>query len=378
MDMASHPYPMTAHARALSAGQRARWAELAEDAAEANAFYAPAMLCAALDHLARPGAVRLVEAYRGDLLIGLLPIAVSAGYGRLPLACATNWMHRHCFFGAPVLRRGHEAEAWGEFLAQLDAAPWAPHFLYLTGLDAAGANAAALEATCTAQGRARREIHRYDRALLRSDLDADAYWETHVRAKKRKEIRRLQKRLAELGAITERRLTDRMELSTWCGDFLALERSGWKGREGSALACDPADAAFFRAACAAAFSEGRLHFLRIDLDGRAIAMLVNFIHGAGGFSFKIAFDEELGRFSPGVLIELANLHAVQGDRAIGWMDSCAAPGHPMIDSLWAERRSMVQYRVALKGSGATRLRRTMAFALADGLEWLVRRAKGQI
>ena len=172
------------------------------------------------------GAVRLVEAYRGDLLIGLLPIAVSAGYGRLPLSCATNWMHRHCFFGAPVLRRGHEAEAWGEFLAQLDGAPWAPHFLYLTGLDAAGANAAALEATCTAQGRARREIHRYDRALLRSDLDADAYWETHVRAKKRKEIRRLQKRLAELGAITERRLTDRMELSTWCSDFLALDRSG--------------------------------------------------------------------------------------------------------------------------------------------------------
>src|SRR3546814_7316636 len=67
---------------------------------------------------------------------------------------------------------------------------------------------------------------------------------------------------------------------------------------------------------------GRLHFLRMDLDGRAIAMLVNFRHGEGAFSFKIAFDEALGRFSPGVLIEIANLQAVLGDPAIGWMDSC--------------------------------------------------------
>ncbi|MEJ7927682.1 GNAT family N-acetyltransferase [Sphingobium sp. AN641] len=377
MDMASHPSPMAAHTRALSAGQRARWADLAADAAEANAFYAPDMLCAALDHLARPGAVRIVEAFAGELLIGLLPVEISPGYGRLPLACATNWMHRHCFFGAPILRRGHEAAAWREFFAQLDDAPWAPHFLHLTGLDAAGANAAALEAICSVQGRSRREIHRYDRALLRSDLDAGAYWDAHVRAKKRKEIRRLQKRLEELGRIEERRLTEIGDVSHWCGDFLALERSGWKGREGSALACSPADAAFFRAASAAAFGEGRLHFLRIDLDGRAIAMLVNFLHGDGGFSFKIAFDEDMGRFSPGVLIELANLGSVQGDPAIAWMDSCAAPDHPMIDSLWAERRSMAQYRVALQGTGAVRLRRAVAFALADGCEWLVRRVKGQ-
>src|SRR3546814_2224216 len=47
--------------------------------------------------------------------------------------------------------------------------------------------------------------------------------------------------------------------------------------------------------------------------------------------FKIAFDEALGRFSPGVLIEIANLQAVLGDPAIGWMDSCAAADHPMID-----------------------------------------------
>ena len=106
-------------------------------------------------------------------------------------------------------------------------------------------------------------------------------------------------------------------------------------------------------------------------------MLANFRHGEGAFSFKIAFDEDLGRFSPGVLIELANLHAVQGDPAIGWMDSCAAPDHPMIDSLWAERRTIVQYRVALHGRGVARIGRAAAFAVANGVEAIASHMKGQ-
>jgi len=68
---------------------------------------------------------------------------------------------------------------------------------------------------------------------------------------------------------------------------------------------------------------------------------------------------------------------VQDDPAIGWMDSCAAADHPMIDSLWAERRSIVQYRIALQGKGATRLRRAAAFALAGGVERIASRMKGQ-
>ena len=375
MDMASHP--LAAGARTYGPAQRARWAALAQDAAEANAFYAPDMLCAALDHLAANPGLRLLEVQSDGELVGLLPVTMMPRHGRLPFACVGNWMHDHCFFGAPLIRRGQEIAAWRGLLTQLDAAHWAPGFLYLQGLDAAGANAAALEALCVEQRRGRREVHRYDRAMLRSDLDAGHYWETHVRAKKRKEIRRLQKRLAELGTVDQHLLADRAALPAWCADFLALEASGWKGREGTALASRPGDAAFFRAACAAAFDAGRLHFLRIDVNGRAIAMLANFRHGEGAFSFKIAFDEGMGRFSPGVLIELANLHAVQGDPSIGWMDSCAAPDHPMIDSLWAERRTIVQYRIALHGRGLARLSRTAAFAIANGAERIAGALKGQ-
>jgi hypothetical protein len=87
----------------------------------------------------------------------------------------------------------------------------------------------------------------------------------------------------------------------------------------------------------------------LDLDGRAIAMLINFRTPPGSWSFKIAYDETLSQFSPGVLIELENLKRVLEDPEIDWMDSCAVENHPMINSLWGERRAIVQVSVPLSG-----------------------------
>lgn len=344
MDMAPHPLLQ------CPAQLESQWEALAREAAEPNCFYAPSMLQPALRHLAPTQDVRMLEAWQDGDLIGLLPVSIAPRHGRYPVRCVTNWVHRHCFFGAPLVRKGAERAAWDQFLAALDSAPWASGFLHLTLLDAKGANAAALADVCRRERRPFREVHRHERAMLRSNLSADAYWEANMRGKKRKEIRRLQKRLAETGAVESRILQHREELGVWCQDFLQLEQSGWKGAEGTALACTPADAAFFHECMCAAFASGELDFLRIDFEGRAMAMLVNIRHGEGSFSFKIAFDETLARFSPGVLIELENLRQVlDAPGGPRWMDSCAAPGHPMIDSLWGERRTLAQYRVALKG-----------------------------
>jgi len=35
---------------------------------------------------------------------------------------------------------------------------------------------------------------------------------------------------------------------------------------------------------------------------------------------------------------------------VEWCDSCAAPGHSMIDGLWSERRAIGRYSVAIGGS----------------------------
>src|SRR3546814_3426659 len=122
--------------------------------------------------------VLLLQAWEGEELIGLLPVTTAHRHGRLPLANITNWMHQHCFYGAPLIRRGYERAAWTSFLDVLDKSDWAPNFLHLSTLDGDGANANALKAVCAQQGRGLRCIHHYERALLQSDLTADAYWET--------------------------------------------------------------------------------------------------------------------------------------------------------------------------------------------------------
>src|SRR6185503_3504833 len=81
-----------------------------------------------------------------------------------------------------------------------------------------------------------------------------------------------------------------------------------------------------------------------------IAMKCNFLAGAGSFAFKIAFDETCARYSPGVLLELENIRRLHSRRELRWMDSCADSGHPMIEGLWRDRRT-VETLVVSTGKG---------------------------
>ncbi|HYD11986.1 MAG TPA: GNAT family N-acetyltransferase [Allosphingosinicella sp.] len=342
------------------------WTALAGVAAEPNAFAEHWFVAASLRTLARGADIRLLEVRRGDRLIGLLPVETHRGYARLPVGIVQNWAHDQMFLGTPLVASGEETAFWSAVLETLDAAPWAPGLLHLRGLTEDGPVHRALLAA-----RAGVTVHREVRAFLESDLAPDAYYERAVRQKKRKEIRRLRNRLAELGETSARILDDVAELDAWCSTYLALEQAGWKGEAGSTLAGSAETEAFFREALRAASHAGRLQFLRLDVGETCIAMLVNFLTPPGSFSFKTVFDEAWARFSPGVLIQLENLK-ILGDPRIAWMDSCAAEDHPMIDSLWTERRAIVRVSVPLKGA-----RRRAVYALCTGLERLSATVKGR-
>ncbi len=323
-----------------------QWAELARFASEPTAFSESWFMAASLRHLELPAGLKTIEVWRGSTLLGLLMVHPDKGYARLPVPHVINWLHFHSFLGTPVVRAGAERDFWKAVLQLLDGQPWAKSFLHLTGLVENGSVHRGLIDAARELGRPCDTVHRSERALLESDLSAQAYYERTVRKKKRKELKRLSGRLSELGAVELRTLGSADELQPWSDAFLELERSGWKGERGSALACDPGTAAFFREALEGAFHAGKLHFLRLDLDGRPLAMLVNFLTPPGSFSFKIAIDEEYARFSPGVLIQIENLKILERSD-IGWMDSCAAEDHPMINSLWGERRKLVRVTVPL-------------------------------
>lgn len=326
------------------------WHALALDAAEPNAFAEHWYLGPALQHLSGKAQLRTITV-RNDrtALAGVMVVTTSPRYGRAPARHVTNWIHFQCFMGTPLVRRGHAEAFWLAVIDLLDRSEWAPGFLSVQGLDEDGPVCRGLIAAAEALGRPCPVVHRYERAMLRTQLDADTYLEQTVRGKKRKELRRLGNRLAECGDVRFSALEDEAQLSSWIGDFLTLEASGWKGREGAAFAREAAMTAFFHDVMTGAQANDRLDFQRLDVDGKPIAMLINFRTPPGSWSFKIAYDEALARFSPGVLIEMENLRRVLQDEAVEWMDSCAAPDHPMINSLWGERRSIVQLSTPLSG-----------------------------
>lgn len=336
----------------------AEWAALAAHASEANAFAEPWFIAASLAAFGHDG-VRLLTVSQHGALIGVMPVVVETGYGRTPVRFVQNWCHHQMFLGTPLIRAGEEETFWREALDLLDWVDWAPGFFHLRGVVENGPVHRGLIAA--RQGAV---VYRETRALLQSDLGPQAYYEQSVRQKKRKELRRLRNRLAELGDLRLSMLTDPADLPAWTNAFLVLEKSGWKGEAGSALGCAPETESFFFTALAGAWEAGKLQFLRLDLNGHPVAMLVNFLSAPGSFSFKTTFDEAYARFSPGVLIQLENL-AILDRPGIAWMDSCAVENHPMIDSLWRERRHVVRVTVPLAG-----LRRRGVHAFARTLETL--------
>lgn len=330
------------------------WGDLARDTAEPNAFNESWYLLPALAQFDPHGKTALFVLWEGAAaqspMLGLMPISQEKQYGRWPIHNVQNWLHPNAFLGSPLVRKGYEEAFWRALLAHLDDMPIRGLFFHLNGLPIGGPLQMALEQVAHQQLRRSALVHSTERAMLEGSITPEAYYETAMRSKKRKELRRQKNRLAEMGALHFTRSQGAAGLEQWTGEFLALERRGWKGANGSALDCADDTRALFKAALAGAAAQGRLELLDLRLDGAPLAMLVNFLCSPAGFSYKTAFDEDYARFSPGVLLQYENLSLLERSD-IDYCDSCAVQGHPMIDSLWTGRRAIGRYSVAIGSTG---------------------------
>jgi CelD/BcsL family acetyltransferase involved in cellulose biosynthesis len=336
-----------------------RWDALAEWAAEPNPFHESWFLLPALRAFDPQGEVQLLCLETDGQLAGLLPVRRERTYYGRPLPHWRNWLHGNAFLGAPLVAPGFESAFWRELLTWCDRHAGPAPFLHLSHIPAEGPLNRALAAVLARQVRPAATVMREERAMLNSSLSPDDYLDLSLSGKKRKELRRQHRRLAEEGALTIERMAGKDHLDRWAAEFLDLELAGWKGEAGSALANDPATERLFLEALEGAARRGRLERLTVRLDGKPLAMLVNFVTPPGAFSFKTAFDERFARYSPGVLLQRENLALLaRGD--VEWTDSCAAADHPMIDHFWRERRTIVRHNIALGGA----LRRTLFRVLA--------------
>ena len=324
------------------------WDALAMWASEPNPFYESWYLLPALRGLDPHGRVKILRFEMGGDLAGIMPVVHQSRYYTRPVPHWASWAHPNGFLGAPLVARGLERPFWRSLLDWGDARGGLGLFLHLGELPLSGPLADALRDVLGEQKRNAAVVCRKQHVMLQSDLSPEAYYENAVSAKKRKEYRRQANRLGEMGELSLVRHSGEDGLETWSEDFLKLESAGWKGQAGSALACMPATAMLWREALRGAAARGRLERLSMTLDGRPIAMLATFTTLPGAFMYKTAYDETLGAYSPGVLLQRENM-AMLDMPGLGWVDSCADETHPMIPHLWHERRPVGRVSIEIGG-----------------------------
>ena len=134
----------------------------------------------------------------------------------------------------------------------------------------------------------------------------DASWadpEKNLGKRRRSDLRRARRRAETIGKVTTEVLTPRPEeLDGLLDEAFEVERHSWKGIRGTALSCDPAQAAFFRRFAHAASRQGILRLCFLRIGEQAVAMQVAITHGIGFWLLKIGYDARFATCSPGVLL----------------------------------------------------------------------------
>jgi CelD/BcsL family acetyltransferase involved in cellulose biosynthesis len=206
----------------------------------------------------------------------------------------------------------------------------------------------------------------HQRALLAPSKDRAGYLDATLGRKKRKELGRQRRRLEDAGAVQFALTNTPAEAAQALADFISLEARSWKGAAGTAAAQSDAIRAFMESAVTGLAAHGQARVARLVQADRTIAAGVLLMSGRGTWFWKIAHDPSAARASPGVQLTLDLSETILRDGEIAWCDSCATADHAMIDSIWRERRPMVDLLCTLEPG--------FDFAMACRLEALRRGA----
>ena len=371
-------------------GYQDAWARLADNALDPNIFLDPAFALPLVQHIGpaqRPLFILVwqdSETTSFGRLVGLLPISKRIVPGD---RVARGFAHEQICLGQPLLDRDLADAAWATLRDWLGAGH-ARLALRLRRIPRDGLFfSRMIEPTLGTTGHILGE-HR--RACLRArDPVAATSVASFRSAKRRKESRRLQRRLADLGERTYASAVMPTEVRYAAERFLALESNSWKGARGSALLEDAGLATFTRSMTRLMAEEGKCRIDSLEIDGRPVAMgIVVTAHGRAHF-WKTAFDERYATLSPGVQLALGITETQLADPGVLTTDSCAEPNHPMIDRLWPDRMSLVDVIVDLHPDEPASFRtvyaverlaiaaRARAKTLVNGLRALARGRKGR-
>lgn len=312
------------------------WAELASRAIESNAFYHPAWARAVARHAEGRSGARVLLAWDSPArtrLIGLLPVVSAWRALKLPIPVFVAWQAYSPLTTPLIDRDKPDIAARALLLAAKKAGAMA---LLLPAMTDEGPAANALRSAISSFNTAPYTFNHHERARLDATQDGELAI-AELGPKKVKELRRQRNRLADDGEVVFNIAAPGAETATALDTFLALEAAGWKGANGTALACKPGDAAFIKTAVTDLVAAGAAEVATLSRGPTVVAAGVLLRHLRRGYFFKIAYDETLAKTSPGVQITLDITRHLCADARFDDADSTAVSGHPMIDHIWRAR-----------------------------------------
>ena len=322
-----------------------RWRELAARALEPNVFLEPSFALAAAKYLPGADDVGALLIRDGARLTGLLPGRVEGLAAGRPVPTFVGWTHAYAPLSTPLLDRDVPKEAIGCVLYALPLIPGRPQLLLYPSVNEGGAVAQLRASELARKGIPLSRFGSHQRAMLRCAASNDPL--ASISGGRLKELRRQRRRLGELGTLVQRSLTQGKELADAIEAYLSLEARGWKGKAGSAAQSNAATRAFLQEAVTALAAEHKARIDLLELGSTPVAAAITLFSGDRAWFWKIAYDEDYARFSPGVQLALDLTEELGRDSRISLVDSCAVAGHPMIDHLWRERLSIADWMMPL-------------------------------
>jgi CelD/BcsL family acetyltransferase involved in cellulose biosynthesis len=308
---------------------RPAWLDLLTRAAEPNAFMDPALVRAAAE--ADPEVpIRVLLAWTPAVgsakrqLVGVWAFAVCRPRrSPMPLRTLNAPVHAHGHLATPVVDRADPDETLDAMLDAVADDAQCPKIIALAAMGTEGPTMAALTRVLACRGSAPCMFEQSARPKLASDLDGESYLKNTMSASSRKKLRQHRRRLCEKGALARVTATDPEAVRRAIEQFLVLEAAGWKGRQGTAFLCHPAEAAFLRTAMGALAEQGCASIDALTVNGRPVSMQIILRSGEAAFTWKTAFDEQFQDVSPGMLLLEDYTTSLLADERIAFVDSCA-------------------------------------------------------
>lgn len=350
------------------AGIGEQWANLCTRAAVPNVFMDPAVASAFAESWTDP--VRVLLAWQGGgatsapRLVGAWLLVERVTRLSWPWAALVSPSCRVAYLGTPVIDQAFAAPALATMLETIRRTPGLPKLIEAGDFSVGSTMSGVLETVLAGGAGAARVIETRRRATLLSGPDPRTFWARSMSRQRLQGFARKRRQLGKEGELAFVSVEEPEAVVAALAEFLRLEASGWKGERLSALASDPATARFTVRMVAGLAQHRRVTIQSLRLDGAPVAMWVILYSGAAAYTWRTAFDEAFGRFSPGILLLEDTTAHLLTRAGVAFTDSCNARDAGHQAERWPDRHEVCDLLIDVSGTRSGRVqllaRREMA------------------